>query len=292
MTSRRTRRRALGVLAATLAAWPAQASPLLYERTLMLAADARCGLFEAGAAAALAAGQAQARREALRAGASAAELATLEIRARQAAADKACDGREIRAAAARVRAAHERYARVERMTYPGEIGAWRADRGSSARPRWRLAQSAQAGERPMVFGLAGGDAGEALTAVAAFPKGRTPYAARLVMRDAQRSPRPYLDGRGLPAGAVLPLARRLPPAGALKSYPAAWRGPAAKSLIPKGARRAVAFRFPADAAAALAGLDAREAVAVEFLFTGETVRVPLEVGDFAAGRDFLRLAGR
>lgn len=292
MTSTRRRALGLGLLAAALAVWPAHASPLLYERTLVLTAGVRCGLLDGAAAAALAAGQAQARREAARSGVPAVELAALEVRARQAAAAMACGAPELRAAAMRVREAHAHYARVERMTYRGEIAAWQADRGSSARPRWRLAQAAQVEGRPMSFGLAGGEAGEALIAVAEFPKGRAPYAARLVMRDPRRSARPYLDARGVAPGAALPLARRLPPASALRHFPAASRAAAETSLVPKGARSALAFRFPSEAVAALAALDAREAAAVEFLFSDRTVRVPLEVGDFAAAYDFVRLARR
>src|SRR5206468_3912837 len=54
-----------------------------------------------------------------------------------------------------------------------------------------------------------------------------------------------------------------------------------------------AFRFPQPAARALAGLDPREAVAVDFLFPGDRVRrAYVEVGDFAAGQAFVRMASR
>ncbi|HEX2561841.1 hypothetical protein [Phenylobacterium sp.] len=297
MTSPRKRRAAALAGAAALAAGlagAAAAAPLdlLHERALMSAANARCGLFDPQVAAALSAGQAQARGDSRRSGASAAQVAATEADARRRAAAQACDAPSLRAAAARVRSAFEGYARIERMTYPGEIGAWRADRGSSARPRWRLAQSTAIGGRPAVFGLAGRDGAEALLAVAEFPGGRRPYAARLVMRDVRRTSGPVLDRRGTRAGATVPLSRRMPAGYALKSFPAEAREAAPGALAPSGMKQGWAFRFPAEAAGALAGLDPREAVAVEFLFSGapETMRAYIEVGDFAAARQFLTLA--
>lgn len=258
----------------------------------MSAANARCNLFDPMVAAALAAGQAQARGEALRGGASAAEIAATEASARRRAAAQACDAPQLRAAAARVRSAYEAFARLDRITYPGETAAWRADRGSSARPRWRLVQASAIGGRPAMFGLAGRDGAEALLAVAEFPNGRKPYAARLVMRDVRRTTGPVLDHRGARAGAPLPLSRRIPSGAASRSFAAEARETVPQPLAPAGMKHGWAFRFPAEAAAAVAGLDPREAVAVEFLFSGapETMRAYVEVGDFAAARHFLTLA--
>jgi hypothetical protein len=107
------------------------------------------------------------------------------------------------------------------------------------------------------------------------------------VRDSGRTLGPSLPGaRG-------PLSRRLPPRGALKTYLAETRGPAGAELSPGDDRSGWAFRFPAAAQAALAGLDPREAVAVEFLFPRErVVTAYVEVGDFAAGQAFLKLAAR
>lgn len=285
----------LALVAAAIAG-PASASSVdrLYERTLMIAANARCGLFAEPVAAALALGQSQARRDALLAGAAPSQLSAAESRARLSAAGQSCSSAELRASAARVRQAHEHYARLERLTYPGDLAAWRADRGSGRRMRWRLSQTAAVGRHPVVFGLAGRQDSEALIAVAGFPNARRPYAARLVMRDVRRSSGPYLDLRGGRSGSPLPLARRLPPMGPVKGYAAEARSKAPKDLLPAGLKRGWAFRFPSEAVAAMAGLDPREAVAVEFLFAGapDTVRVYVEVGDFAAGREFLTLAAR
>lgn len=286
-------------LAATIVAAPgvatAGAVDLFYERTVMTAADSRCSLFDAPTGAALAAGQAQARGAVLRAGTDQATLKAVEGRARQKAALTPCNSEDLNLAAARVRQAFEGYAQLSRMSYPGDHAPWLADRASGEAARWRLQQPVSFGWNRMVFGLAGRDGANALLAVASFPDGQEPYAARLLMRDAGLTLGPYLDHRGEAIGR-LPLARRLPPATAQTAYAAEARSSAGRDLLPKDLKSGWAFRFPAKAAAALAALDPREAVAVEFLFAdgqGESVRrAYVEVGDFAAGRAFLQVAAR
>lgn len=273
----------------------AGAVDLFYERTVMTVADSRCGLFEGPVGAALAAGQAQARGAVLRAGTDRATLRAVEARARQKASTIACDSQDLNIAANRVREAFDGYAQMGRMTYPGDHAPWLADRASGEAARWRLQQQVSFGWNRMVFGLAGRDGANALMAVASFPDGQAPYAARLVLRDAGMTLGPYLDNRGEALGR-LPLARRLPPAGAQATFSAEARSHAGRDLLPKDLKSGWAFRFPAKAAAAVAALDPREAVAVEFLFAdgqGESVRrAYVEVGDFAAGRAFLQVAGR
>ena len=299
MTSTRKARPAsrwMGLLGAALAAAPgfahAQVLDLVYERTVMTAADARCGLFLPEVSAALAAAQAQAHGAALRAEVSVQALRALEQRARDKATAIDCTSADLATAAGRVRNAFAGYSLLQRISYPGEVAGWRADRTGPREIRWRLAQEVRFGPDRMTFGLAGREGPGVLVAVAAFPDGQVPYAARLLMRDGQRSGAPYLGGV-VASSHGLPLDRRLPPRGALKSYAAEARSPAGVDLMPKGAPAGWAFRFPAQAAQALSGLDPREAVAVEFLMTGDTVlRAYVEVGDFAAGRAFLDVAQR
>jgi hypothetical protein len=286
----------MGLLSAVLAASPglahAQILDLVYERTVMAAAETRCGLFAPELSAALAAAQAQAHGAALRAGASPETLRLVEQRARDKAATTDCASPDLAAAASRVRNAFSGFARMERINYPGELSAWRADRSGAGAIRWRLAQESRFGADRMTFGLAGRATPGVLVAVAQFGDGQAPYGARLLLRDADRSDGPYLDRLG-GAGPGLPLERRLPPRGGLRIYAAEARSPAGQDLLPKDARSGWAFRFPAPAARALAALDPREAVAVEFLFAGDVVRrAYVEVGDFAAGRAFLSLAQR
>jgi len=143
-----------------------------------------------------------------------------------------------------------------------------------------------------VFGMFGGGGGGGVGAAAAFADGAVPYAARLVVRDPARASGPYL--RGWEPGARPPLAARTPPASAARTFLAETRVPADPALAPPPKDRALLFRFPAAAASAMASLDPREAVTVEFLFSGrggDTVRrAYVEVGDFAAGLAFLRIA--
>jgi hypothetical protein len=284
----------MGLLGAVVAASPgfayANALDLVYERTVMTAADVRCGLFEPDISAALSAAQAQARGAALRSGEATETLAAVERRARERAWNAGCASSDMTAAAGRVRSAFAGYARLQRISYPGDQADWRADRAGAGAIRWRLLQEGQFGADRLRFGLAGRTAPGVLLAVGQFADGRAPYAARLLMRDDQRSASPYLDQ--LAGGARgLPLSRRLPPRSALRVYAAEARSPAGVDLLPKDSGGGWAFRFPAEAARELARLDPREAVAVEFLMPGDVVRrAYVEVGDFAAGRAFLSVA--
>ena len=280
---------AAGLLAAPMSA---SAGPLdLYvERTAMAAADLRCGFFDAGLRAALEAGRIQTRNAALRSGASADDLSRADARARASAKTVVCDSEAVSAAAAHVRNAFAGFAKLRQITYPGETADWRADRTSSAEVhRWRLAQQTDFAGGQMVFGLAGRDTRPVLLALVSFADGQAPYGARLVLRDSGRAGQPYLDLRG-----DLDLSRRLPPAGALRTYAAEARSKAGLDLRPETMEAGWAFRFPAEAAQRLSTLHPREAVAVEFLFTkGQAVRrVYVEVGDFAVGHAFLQMAAR
>ena len=287
----------MGLWAAAVVAAPgfanAQPADLFYERTVMSAADARCDLFAPDVGAALAAAPVQARGAALRAGASSEALQAVELSARAKAASVGCGSPDIAVAAGRVRTAFSGYAKIIRLTYPGDVAPWQADRSGGHSSSWRLSQETSFGPDRMAFGLAGRDGPGALIAVARFADGAQPYGARLLLRDDQRSLGPYLDRWTSGSTARLPLDRRLPPRGALKAYAASARGPAGHDLLPRDARSGWAFRFPDAAALELAGLDPREAIAVEFLFPGDvTRRAYVEVGDFAAGRVFLQLAAR
>jgi hypothetical protein len=299
MTSFPRRNAALAAVAAGLAGLAAplaaRAAPIdvFYERTVMTAADARCRLFAAPVGAALDSGRAQARNAALRAGSAESVILATEQRARAKAGAVDCASPDLKTAADRVRDAFEGYSKITRMRYPGDMGDWRADRGAGRTIRWRLAQDAAFGWDRMIFGLAGRDGEGVLIAVADFADGARPYTARLVMRDADRSQGAYLDRRGADLSGKMPLARRMPTGFALKAYAAAARSPADDDLAPRTMKSPWAFRFPQEAAERLARLDPRESIAVEFVMPDESVRrAYVEVGDFAAGRAFLKLAQR
>lgn len=286
----------MGFLGAAVVAAPglAHAAPLdlFYERTVMRAADSRCDLFSPEMGQALAAAAAQAKGAALRAGVSAEAVNATERNARLAAAKADCRSNDVAVAAQRVRQAFEGFSRLGRLTYPGDVRAWQADRLDGPGSAWRLKQDVGFGADHMSFGLAGHGGVEALIAAASFDDGEAPYAARLVVRDTSKSFGPYLDRTGGGPTAALPLTKRLPPPLALTCFMAEARSRAGGDLLPRG-QSGWAFRFPASAVRALAALDPREAVAVDFLFPGDKVRrAYVEVGDFAAGQAFVQMASR
>jgi len=264
---------------------------LYRERTAMLATGDRCRLFDAGTSAALDAGRVQARTAALRAGA---DDQTLDRGGAQAAAQVAslsCAAPIVRREAQRVKSAYALYSGLQKMSFPGDVGAWRADRALPVHnTAWRLAQNAYAGEDPVVFGLAGRQGAQAITVAVAAMDGAEPYAARIVLRDPARAPQPYL------AGGHPPLAARAPVRGAARVIMADAKTPADRALLPEGVSAAYAFRFPAETMTALQRLDPREAISVEFLYPssrGDQVRTAfLEVGDFNAGMAFLKMGPR
>lgn len=270
---------------------------LFYERTLMSAADARCGLFEPTVGAALNSARAQARGAALRSGTAPDSLVAVDRRARAKAASASCNSPDMKVAAGRVRSAFDGYARLVRMNWPGDIAGWSGNRTVTRQGAlWRLSQSTTFGHDRMVFGLGGEEGGGVLLAAVSFADGRTPYAARLVMRDPARAALPYLDRSRLGAKGAIPLAGRLPPASATRAFTAETRSEASERLRPQGSKSGLLYRFPTRAADALADLDPREAVAVDFVFSGvrgdEVRRAYVEVGDFAAGRAFLQVSPR
>jgi hypothetical protein len=134
----------MGLLGAALAVAPgladAQILDLVYERSVMTAADGRCGLFAPEVSAALAAAQAQARGAALRAGQTPEIVESVERRARARSMSTNCASPDLAVAANRVRSAYAGYARLSRISFPGDQGSWRADRTGPGHNRWRLVQ--------------------------------------------------------------------------------------------------------------------------------------------------------
>jgi hypothetical protein len=264
---------------------------LYRERTAMLATGERCHLFDSGASAALDAGRVQARTAAVRAGT---DDQTLDRGAAQAIAQVAslsCVAPIVQREAQRVKSAYALYSGLHKMSFPGDVGAWRADRTLAVHnTAWMLAQNAYAGEDPVVFGLAGRQGAQAITVAVTAMDGAEPYAARIVLRDPARASKPYL------AGGHPPLAARAPARGVARVIMADAKTPADRALLPVGVHAASAFRFPAETTAALQRLDPREAISVEFLYPssgGDLVRTAfLEVGDFNAGMAFLKMGSR
>jgi hypothetical protein len=297
-------RSAAGIAGIGLGAWlllapsfaHAAAVDIYYERALMGAANARCGLFPASVAASLNAATIQARNAALREGADPAALDAAARRAGERAGRESCGSTDLRAAAERVRAGYEGFVQLQTLSYPGEIADWEASRHTSRNGRmWSLSQSTTFGADKLTFGLTTAGAASELIAVVQFADGARPYAAHLVTRDTAIAPRPFLGGRG-PGTAQAPLSTRIPPQSQRDSHIAEARFDPDQSIRPQGKAPSVAYRFSTDAARALTRLDPREAVAIEFYFStpsgSEVRRAYIEVGDFAAGVAFLAAAQR
>jgi hypothetical protein len=286
LTSKTARKSVVGALALVAALVPvaAAAAPaidLYYERELMTVADNRCRLFAPQIGAALEASANQARGAALRSGVDGATVNGVTARAAQRANAVDCGSSDLKVAAQRVRTAFEGWSRVAHMDFPGESQSWHADRMSYRSITWRLVQTAQAGSDPVLFGVAGENNTTALVAVAAFPNGERPYAARLVYRDGTKTHSAWIGA---------PKNRPLPPRWASQLVLAQDVEDASVVLAPRGRDHAVAFRFPVSSLEALSALDPRESFAVEFLFADDRVRTAaFEVGDLAAGRAFLKL---
>lgn len=268
-----------GGLAAVLAgglavAAPASANPsnIYYERSFVLAADARCDLFQPRVNAALTAAALQARGAALRSGTEHAELAAAAGRARSRAAAVSCDDADLKTVRRRVDHAFAGWARTPRMSFEG----WSANRTAYSSPAWRLMQASSSGAAPVSFGFDG--AGTTMTAVVSFPGRPRPVAARVVMRDAALAPRPWLTTDALP------------PASVRASVWATGVSPADRGLLPAERRSGEAWRFPALTASALEALDPREIFLVEFHFRdGSIAAARFHAGDFAAARAFLAM---
>ena len=270
---------AVMTLAAPVGAARAAVTDAFYDRTFMLAAHRKCDLFEPALIAALDAAALQARGAALRAGAPAADLTAAAARARTKAARTACDDGDLNRVKARVQAGFAGWMRAARMSFPGDRSAWRGDRYESQAAGWRLVQDSATGRSPVRFGLAGtGPKTTVPTAVVSFVGRPRPYAARIVMRDRDKTPRVWLTGGGLP------------PETGRRVFFAGWSHAAAPTLLTEGARQGEAWTFPQGTAEALAQLDPRETFVVEFLFRDDSVaEARFEAGDFAAGRAFLTM---
>jgi hypothetical protein len=272
------------VVAGLTAAMPmtalADATRPYFDRSFVLAANDKCRLFTPILAEALTSAALQAKGAAMRAGASAVDLAETASRAEARAGQTDCADPELLIVKDRVADAFTGWARTPRMTFPGTRAAWHGDRYALVGPGWRLKQTVMTGQSPVSFGLVGDEAkAQSLAAVISFVGQNRPYAARIVLRDADRAPRPWPADSG--AGALPPETQR-------RVIFATSSEDAPESLREADRRTAQAWRFPEAAADLIAGLDPREAFAVEFLFSDDSLaRATYEAGDFAAGRAFI-----
>lgn len=257
----------------------ADASGPFYERSFVLAADARCDLFQPDVAAALTAATRQAHSAALRAGTSEGDLKATADRAIARAARVSCRDPQLATVRQRVEHAFAGWARLPRMEFPGLRAAWVANRLPGTGASWSLTQATTTGASPVTLGYTAGEVSDRLTVVVSFVGRPRPYAARLVLRDPGRAPRAWLGG-----------ATALPPEAVRRGYWAVSFAGADPALLADGRTAGEAWRFPDEAAQALEQLDPRESFAIEFLFRDDSIAsATFEAGDFAAGRAFVSM---
>lgn len=253
-----------------------------HERSLVLAANDRCGLFQPAVELALRAAALQTRGVLLRAGVETPAVGAIASRARREAGSLSCSDPALRERTERIVHAFDRWGRAARLEFPASRASWRVDRFQRSETGWRLVQDSQVGRSPVRFGLAGPSPRRVKPVVVVSFQGRSrPYAARLVMRDAARLPQAH----GVVNGQA-----SMPPLSARTMMLAARKDDAPAGLLAEGQRRGEAWTFSDTAMAELARLDPREPFWVEFLFRDDSVaRVPFEAGDLAAAQTFLAL---
>jgi len=283
MKERRNRRIAgAAAVAMALAALPAgalaDARDLFFERAVVVEADARCRLFAPAVSSALKAAAAQARGAALRAGGSDVELADRARDARARAAAVACADPSLKTIQTRVEGAFAGWTQISRMTFPGARNTWAAERTLYRSAGWRLVQDTTIRHAAVRFGVSGGlRTPEQLAATVQFPGRSRPYAARIVLRDTAKAPRPWFGRSGLPPKA---LTRVIWSSGFAAAEPTLLAAKAPGET----------WRFPAEALAALEALDPRETFTIEFVFRDDSVATAaLEAGDLSAARAFLAM---
>jgi hypothetical protein len=284
---------AAAVVAVPVAAQAQPAMSLLYERTLMSTADARCHLFTPQIASALQAATEQARGAALQAGVSEAQIDAAQMRARAKAASVGCTSPDLQLAATRVRQAFEGYAQLIRMTFKGVFSEWRAERPHPARTetRWALLQFAAAADGSnlrgshLMIGLAGLPGRMQLTVVSDDPRAATASAARITLRDPTKLGAPYADPQRKD------LAGHLPSPDLTQGFLAGARAPAPAPLLPIGSRTGTMFVFRPLVREAMERLDPRDTFTIQLVFPspqGDRVLTGwAEIGDFRAGEAFL-----
>ena len=273
---------AAAMIAATPMAAHADGTGTYYDRTFVLAAHQKCGLFRAPVAGALSAAALQSRGAALRAGTAEATLQATAQRAQARARSVSCANPELAMVRDRVADAFDGWSRISRMEFAGDRATWSADRVRRPVATWRLVQTSVTGASPVRFGIdATVEGRETLTAVVSFVGRPRPYAARIVMRDTGLAARPWLTANGRAV---------LPPETGRRTVWSAGVAPAAQSLLVAGRTQGETWTFPTAGGDALARLDPREPFLIEFLFRdGSVASATFEAGDFAAARAFVAL---
>lgn len=273
------------------------------NRYFLALANDRCRVLPDDAAMALKAGYLQARNAALRAGHSMNDLGPWLQRARDAAASVACDAPKLTGAFHDAAAAYRRFIVQTSLDLPGLQASWRADRSYGDDAKWRLVQYQNLPAADLAFGVYGSLNAPRFAVMASFHDGARPYAARLLLRNAD------LVGEGVILSGPNDVAAVPPPGFGAASLGFMARDAQAVSAVLRpsvqtnGAgfsltgdyvgtaqtQAATRFDFPSRAWPAMARLDPREDMVIEFDFDSGPRYVRFEVGDFISGLMYVTL---
>jgi hypothetical protein len=279
---------------------PLSLEDTLYERAAVLAADARCGLFDSQTRAALEAARSQSRSAMIRSGAPASSVASVERFAAQAAGGWACNSADMKAVATRVRNAFGDYQRLAVMRFPGDQQDWVAEKYSAERAaRWRVWQATSTPTFQYRLGIAEKDGKQTPMLVLSNATGLAPTSVVVMVRDFKLAPRPVGSGflksmTFKSTSKSTPLYARAAPQNVTQPYFASGRAAADTSLLPPRTTQGLSFSLPQTLMTHMESLDPREAIEVRITLPGTPTtperieRCYFEVGDFAAARAFIR----
>lgn len=275
------------------------------ERTSLRAADDKCGYFTDLERTALISGQLQARGELLRSGVFTREaIDSAEAEVTYYANTRPCGDPDFMAARSHLKDAFSAFIGTMVMDYPGLTATWNASR--SRWDTWRVVQSGSTEDWMFKFGLLAPVLEDPDDFPAAFARPldaplqtdpfilaveiilaedeAAPSLARILIRDPQKAPEPWLGS--LFGDEITP-----PPLGLTTAY---WAS--ARELVknPKTGETHLRFTFSDEATEAIKTLDPREQFQIAILPDARSGRtapkfLTIEVGDFAAAQAFTML---
>lgn len=292
------------VCAAPVSAGSDDLTTTAVKRFFLARADARCHLLSAPTAMVVSGGYVQARNALIRATGGMAVLNTYLDQARNAADAIACDAPQLKAQANAASDAYRTYSMQMHLTLTGAHSTWLGERSFAERDMWRLVQYQNSAAGDAAIGLYGTLENSRFTVMTHFSDGAEPYAARLLVRNADIvttgliNVAPHGLSQDAPFGfsgdsALTFLARDssttsivLKPHINTNSAGFSLGGDYIGAQPPVEARR---FDFPTRAWRAIAQLDPREDIVVAFDFRDGTRYARFEIGDFITGLSYVRM---
>ena len=250
----------------------------LGERHFLIESNRRCHGLSPEVAETLMAAYLQARNESLRLGFSNADIAGVKDRALAASQAKSCTDPDITLRTANANSLYSRFAGQGRMELASHRSRYDLQRHFQDDDAWRLTQSIVLDSQTQIrFGLYGKQGCLRLSTEANFNRPDAPVAARIILRDMDRSPEGIINPTAYGLSPSLPLGYET---FRTRSYLAQSHDTDAQSHR---------FEFPWAALRALGPLDPREDIVIEFLFNDGPQYVRFEIGDFIPGLIYANL---